>query len=168
MHFAEQVDQPRVLLRNHDRKLTEQFDEILQAEGVQVKAMGPRAPNRNAVAERWVRGVKGECLDHPAVFGGAHLRDLVWEYLAGYHACRPHPGPGNRPLSSGLPADRFTAHQRRSGAILATTPGRLGFGWSTFLTTTGPDDLRKLNGGQHSSNMNHTPAGAARSEDAPG
>jgi hypothetical protein len=67
MHFAEQADRPRVLLRDHDYKFTRQFDEILQAEGVQVKAVG----------ERWVQGVKRGCLDRSAVFGEAHLRDLV-------------------------------------------------------------------------------------------
>jgi hypothetical protein len=54
MVFGEQADQPRFLLRDHDTKFTRQFDEILETEGVEVKAVGPRAPNMNAVAERWV------------------------------------------------------------------------------------------------------------------
>jgi hypothetical protein len=61
--------------------------------------VGPRAPDRNAVAERWVQGVKRECLDRSAVSGEAHLWYLLQERLAWYHACRPHQGPGNRPLN---------------------------------------------------------------------
>jgi hypothetical protein len=38
------VDQPRVLLRDHDLKFTEKFDEILTAEGVGVKAVVLRRP----------------------------------------------------------------------------------------------------------------------------
>jgi putative transposase len=97
MLFAEQPDKPRLLLRDHDTKFTRVFDEILQAEGVEVKAVGPRAPNMNAVAERWVQSVKRECLDHFVVFGEAHLRHIVQEYLTWYHRCRPHQGLGNRP-----------------------------------------------------------------------
>jgi hypothetical protein len=62
-----------------------------------VKAVERRAPDLNAVAERWVQGVKQECLDHFGLFGEAHLRHLLNGYLAWYHTCRPHQGLGNRP-----------------------------------------------------------------------
>jgi hypothetical protein len=51
---------------------------------VEVKAVGPRAPNMNAVAERWVQSVKQECLDHEVVFGEAHLPHILTEYLASF------------------------------------------------------------------------------------
>jgi transposase InsO family protein len=98
MFFGEQADKPRFLLRDHDSKFTKQFDEILQAEGVEMKPLGPRAPNMNAVAERWVQSVQQECLDYFMVFGEAHLRHLLTEYLVWYHQCRPHQALGNRPL----------------------------------------------------------------------
>jgi hypothetical protein len=63
----------------------------------EIKAVGARASNRNAVGERWVQGVKRECLGRSALFDGAHLRYLLQEYLVRYYACRPHPAPGNRP-----------------------------------------------------------------------
>jgi putative transposase len=91
------------LLRDHDTKFTKQFDEILETEGVEVKAVGPRAPNMNAVAERWVQSVKQECLDHFVVFGEAHLRHILAEYLAWYHQCRPHQGLGNMLVDGGDP-----------------------------------------------------------------
>lgn len=43
------------------------------------------APNQNAIAERFVQSIKQECLDHFLVFGEAHLRRLVAEYLAYYY-----------------------------------------------------------------------------------
>ena len=43
----------------------------------EIKAVGARASNRNAVGERWVQGVKRECLDRSAVSGEAHLWYLL-------------------------------------------------------------------------------------------
>jgi len=73
MFFDEQADRPQFLLRDHDTKFVKEFDGILESEGIEVKALGPRAPNLNAFAERWVQSVKQECLDHFVVFGESHL-----------------------------------------------------------------------------------------------
>jgi putative transposase len=99
MHFAEQPERPTILLRDRDSKFVAAFDTLLRAEGVEVKAVGPRAPNLNAYAERWVGSIRRECLDHFVVFGEEHLRHLVNEYVDWYNDCRPHQGVGNRPLS---------------------------------------------------------------------
>jgi hypothetical protein len=77
MVFGEQTDKPRFLLRDHDTKFTRQVDEILEAEGVEAKAVGPRAPNMNAVAERWVQSVKQECLD-PSWSSARLICDTFW------------------------------------------------------------------------------------------
>ncbi len=98
MYFAEQPEKPQFLLRDHDTKFTRQFDDILEGEGIEVKLIGPLAPNMNAVAERWVQSAKQECLDHFVVFGESHLRHLLSEYLVWYHHCRPHQALGNKPL----------------------------------------------------------------------
>lgn len=80
-----------------------EFDAILQSDGLEVVAVGPRAPNLNAHAERWVLSIKSECLDHFVVFGEDHLRYIVKEYLAHYNGERPHQGVGNVPLTSSPP-----------------------------------------------------------------
>jgi putative transposase len=49
-----------------------------------------RAPQANAVAERWVRSVRNECLDHVLVFGRRHLEQILRGYLTHYNAERPH------------------------------------------------------------------------------
>ena len=57
-----------------------------------------RAPNCNAFAERFVRSIKDECLDHMILFGEASLRRALGAYVAHYHAERNHQGVGNRLL----------------------------------------------------------------------
>jgi putative transposase len=68
------------------------------------KSVGPRAPNLNAFAERWVESIKTECLDHFIVFGEGHLRYLISEYLVHFLDERPHQSKDNLPLAGILPA----------------------------------------------------------------
>jgi putative transposase len=84
---------------DNDTKYVEKFDEVLESEGAEVIRVGPRAPNLNATAERFVMTAKTECLDHFVVFDEDHLRYILREFLDHYHAERPHQGVGNRPLS---------------------------------------------------------------------
>lgn len=56
-----------------------------------------RAPNQNAYAEQFVQTIKQECLDHFIVFGEAHLRHIVSEFVAHYHNERPPSGKDNLP-----------------------------------------------------------------------
>ena len=51
-----------------------------------------RAPNANAVAERWVRSVRGECLDQLLILNETHLRRVLTEYVDYYNQSRPHQG----------------------------------------------------------------------------
>lgn len=89
---------PAILFRDFDGKFTKEFDAILAAKRIEVRRVGPCKPNLNAYAERWVQSVKQECLDHFVVFGEAHLRHILTEYLAHYNGERPHQGLGKRPL----------------------------------------------------------------------
>jgi putative transposase len=57
MFFAEQSVKPKYLIRDHDSKFVQEFDDILQADGMEVVKVGPRAANMNAYAERWVQSV---------------------------------------------------------------------------------------------------------------
>ena len=106
MIFGEQSERPRYLLRDLDTKFVKEFDAILESDGLEVKAVGPLAPNLNAHAERWVQSVKAECLDHFIVFGESHLRHLITEYTDHYYnTVRPHQGMDNVPLTGCLPAE---------------------------------------------------------------
>ena len=79
----------------------------------------------NAHAERFVLTIKSECLDHFIVFGEAHLRYLISQYMAYYLQERPHQGVGNRPLTAEPPpphapvaAARTVVCDERLGGLL--------------------------------------------------
>jgi putative transposase len=86
------------LLIDNDPKFTDRFDAVFKADGGEVKRVGPRAPNMNAYAERWIQTLRTECLDHFVVVGERHLRHLVTEFVAHYNEERPHQAKGNVPL----------------------------------------------------------------------
>jgi putative transposase len=117
-------DERPILLRDHDTKFGDHFDAVLRQNGVRVQKVGPRAPNLNAIAERWVQTVQHECLDHFIVFGEAHLRYLLAEMIAHYHLERPHQGLGNRTLSGADPPEEVAPPsgeiecQERLGGLL--------------------------------------------------
>jgi putative transposase len=98
MHLEEQGLEITHLVIDNDTKYVGKFDEVLESEGAEVIRVGPRAPNLNAVAERWVQCVKTECLDHFVIFGEDHLRYILKEFLIHFHEERPHQSFGNRPL----------------------------------------------------------------------
>jgi hypothetical protein len=51
-----------------------------------------RAPRANAIAERWVKTVKTECLDWMLILGERHLASVLKEYVKHYNRFRPHRG----------------------------------------------------------------------------
>ena len=69
---------------DHDGKYAKEFDAIFEAEDAKVQRVGPRAPNLNARAERFVQSLKTECLDHFCIFGEKHLRHLLNEFVGRY------------------------------------------------------------------------------------
>ena len=104
----------RHLIHDRDPLYTHHFPEILTSGGVQPIRLPPKSPNLNAYAERFVRSIKEECLDRVVPLGEGHLRRLVQEYVAPYHAERNHQGLGNRLLRRAPPPVRMdTDVQRR-------------------------------------------------------
>jgi putative transposase len=86
----EQLENVQFLIHDRDAKFSGPFDEILRGEGVRVIKTPVRAPRANAVAERWVRSVRNECLDHLLVFGRRQLEQILRGYLTHYNTERPH------------------------------------------------------------------------------
>ena len=84
-----------IVTRDYDGKFSKAFDQVFKDRGIQVKPVGPQAPNLNAFIERWIQSLQVEALDHFIVFGQQHFDHIVSEYLAYYHECRPHQGIGN-------------------------------------------------------------------------
>jgi len=104
----ERLSGVRFLLRDPDATFSGPFDAVLRAEGVRVIRTPIRAPRANAFAERFVRTVRRECLDHLLIFGRRHLERVLKAYVAHYVAERPHRG-----LRLAVPAGDRTPQVRR-------------------------------------------------------
>ena len=82
----------RFLIRDRDTKFTVSFDEVFASIGVETMRTPVRSPRANAIAERWVRTVREECLDHLLVVSRRHLESVLDEYVRHYNQARPHRG----------------------------------------------------------------------------
>ena len=64
----------------------------------------PYSPDMNAYAERFVRSIRQECLNHFIIFTQGQLRRIVKSYIGYYNNYRPHQGlqgiPGGPPEPS--------------------------------------------------------------------
>ncbi len=81
----------RFLIRDRDTKFTASFDEVASI-GVETIRTQVRAPRANAFAERFVRTVRNECLDHLLIVSRQHLESVLDDYLRHYNEARPHRG----------------------------------------------------------------------------
>ena len=85
----------RYIILDRDTKYCQAFRDFLKREGIAVIRLPPRSPNLNAHAERWVRGVRDECLSRLIPIGQGMLRRALREYGAHFHQERNHQGLGN-------------------------------------------------------------------------
>ena len=109
------------LILDRDTKYTDQFRRLIRGSGTNVIRLPPRSPNLNAYAERFVRSIKGECLNRMIFIGQASLRRAVAEYMAHYHGERNHQGLDNRLIravpSSVQGVGRVCRKQRLGGML---------------------------------------------------
>ena len=71
------------------------FDDVLKGAGVEAIHTPLQAPNANAFAERWVRSLRQECLNHLVIFGLNRLQHVLDEYVRFFNEHRPHQGIAN-------------------------------------------------------------------------
>jgi putative transposase len=58
--------------------------------GIEQVCTAPRSPWQNPYVERLIGSVRRECLNHLIIWDESHLRRIVRNYLAYYHASRTH------------------------------------------------------------------------------
>jgi transposase InsO family protein len=80
----------KFLIRDRDAKFTRAFDDVWRSTGAEVICTPVRAPNANAVAERWIGTVRRECLDQLLIVGHQQLVRVLRHYLEHYNQRRPH------------------------------------------------------------------------------
>jgi transposase InsO family protein len=91
--------------RDRDTKFTASFDAVFDSIGIQTIRTPVASPRANAFAERFVRTVRQDCLDHLLVISQRHLEVLLADYVRHYNEARPHRGldldqPHPRPAGS--------------------------------------------------------------------
>jgi transposase InsO family protein len=80
----------RFLIRDRDSKYSGPFDQVFRSEGIRIVKTPVRAPKANAVAERFVRTVRAECLDWLLILNRRHLERVLRVYVHHYNHERPH------------------------------------------------------------------------------
>ena len=80
----------RFLIHDRDPKFPAAFDTVFTSENVTIIRTPIRVPNANAVAERWIRSAREECLDK--ILSEEHLRRVLATYVDDYNHARPHQG----------------------------------------------------------------------------
>jgi putative transposase len=95
--LGERVGPFKFLIRDRDRKFTAAFDEVFAGNGMRIIKTPVRSPRANSFAERYVRTLRRECLDHLLIYGKRHLRQILGEYSRHYNMHRPHQSRDQRP-----------------------------------------------------------------------
>jgi putative transposase len=82
LDFADQG--VRFLIRDRDSKYSGSFDEVFRSEGIRIVKTPVRAPQANAIAERFVRTIRSECLDWLLILNRRHLEQVLRVFVDHY------------------------------------------------------------------------------------
>ena len=120
LDFADQ--RMHFLIRDRDSKYSAPFDEVFRSEGIRIVKTPVRAPKANAIAERFVRTVRAECLDWLLIVNRRHLERVLRVFVDHYNTQRPHRGVGLRPpdptnLGATPTVGEIRRHDRLGGLI---------------------------------------------------
>ena len=106
---------PRFLIHDRNSRYGKMFDRRLSNLGITQIRTPFRSPRANAIAERWVRSARTECLDLIFILSERHLRRVLAEYVGYFNLWRPHRSIGQR-APCALPR---TIQSKAGGYIIA-------------------------------------------------
>ena len=103
MDLGDGADRFRFLIRDRDSKFTTAFDAVFTGADIRIIRTPVRAPQANAIVERFIGTLRRECLDHLLIIGTHHLTAVLREYVEHYNGHRPHRTLHQQPPASGPP-----------------------------------------------------------------
>jgi putative transposase len=101
-------DGVRFLIRDRDGKYSGQFDEAFCSGGIRIAKTPGRAPQANAIAERFVRTVRVECLDWLLILNRRHLERVLCIFVEHHNTQRPHRARSSATTASAASSTRTT------------------------------------------------------------
>jgi len=90
MDLGDRAAEFRFFIRDRDSKFTGMFDAVFASEGMRILRTPVRAPQANAIAERWIGTVRRELLDRMLILNRRHLTAVLTQYVARFNDHRPH------------------------------------------------------------------------------
>ena len=108
--LSERAEPVRWLIRDRDHKFTRSFDAVFQGAAIRIVRTPIQAPQANAIAERFVRTVRSECLDWLLILSAGHLERILTVHIDHYNRHRPHRSLDLTP-PNGLSAKDDRRHQ---------------------------------------------------------
>jgi putative transposase len=122
--LAERSTPVRFLIRDRDSRFTR--DIVFRSEGIEIVRTPVWAPKANAIAERFVRTVRAECLDWLLILNRRKLERVLRIFVDHYNGHQPHralnlmPPDQERPtlrLATASRSDRVARRDRLGGLI---------------------------------------------------
>ena len=120
--LGDRAEPVRFLIRDHDRKFTNSFDAVFQAQGSRIIRTPIQVPQANGIAERFVRTVRSECLDWLLIANARHLERVLIVFIDHFNRHRPHRASNLEP-PDGRPAKE---KQARTEPMVIERRDRLG------------------------------------------
>ena len=117
---------PRFLIRDNDGKFGRDFAAAATSADMDVVPIPPRSPNLNAICERFLGGLRRECLDHVLLLGEDHLRRVLAEWVGHFNGGATAPGDraaDPEPAAAAWPRRALQAHRGLPG--VGRAPPRL-------------------------------------------
>jgi len=113
LSFTGLLERTRFLIRDRDSKYSGPFDEVFRSEGVRIVKTPVRAPRANAIAERFVRTIRIECLDSLLILNRRQIEHVLRVYVDHYNTQRPHRALKLVPLVPPEPPPKYGPHDIR-------------------------------------------------------